>query len=333
MQAPRLKGRLMTRHMARRLAAVMALALALVGLTASAAQAAGLTNVVWSVSKPNPSSTSVRYSWVFTTATLGTIASIQFTVPAGTAGAALTPVDYYGIGVGTASLAGTTVTYTVTAPASVAAGVNVLISIDGFTNTATPGTYASTVTTRTNVPATIDTAGSGNVSINTNTTGVTVVVARSASFSNDTTSFTMLMDPSVASLSDQTHAVNLSVATNAANGYTLTTKVNQQLTGTANPGKTFAAVSTGIATGVASGSFPANQFGYTASGSGVGTVQGAGFGGGGYVGYTTGGEVPFSSTGPTLADTITLTNRAKVNALQSADTYTGTITYTVTPSY
>jgi len=77
----------------------------------------------------------------------------------------------------------------------------------------------------------------------------------------------------------------------------------------------------------------ANRFGFAASGTGVGTVQGAGLAGGNYVGYTTSGEVAFSATGPTNGDTIALVNRAKINNLQPADTYTGTITYTVTPGY
>ena len=315
------------------MAAVSAMVLVLVFGAAVPAQALALTNVAWSLSKPNPASTAVRYTWSFTTASAGTVASITFSVPAGTTGPALSVVDYYGVGVGTASLnTGTnTVTFSVTAPAAIAAGVNVLVSMDGFVNTNTAGTYASTVTTRTNVPATIDTAGSSNVTINTNTTLATVVVARATTFSNDTTGFTLLMDPSLPALADQSYPVHLAVATNSGTGYTLGVKVDHQLTGVA-PANTFAAVSAGVATGVASGSFPANKFGYAVSGTGVGTVQGAGLATG-YVGYTTGYETVFSATGPTSSDAITITNRAKIGYQQSADTYTATITYTVSPTY
>ena len=36
---------------------------------------------------------------------------------------------------------------------------------------------------------------------------------------------------------------------------------------------------------------------------------------------------------PTNGDTVVLTNRAMIDYTQKADTYTGRITYTVTPSY
>src|SRR5689334_1692080 len=116
--------------------------LLLAGLVASVpASAAPLTNVGWSASKPHPGDTGVRYSWNFTTASSGTIKTVAFDVPAGTAGAALSVADVYGITAGgTASLSGTTVTYTMASGLAVGAGVNVLVAIDGFTNTATPGT-------------------------------------------------------------------------------------------------------------------------------------------------------------------------------------------------
>lgn len=58
---------------------------------------------------------------------------------------------------GTETLSGTTVTYAFTATAA-AAGTPFLIAIDGFTNTATPGTYTSSVTTYDNAatPAIVD---------------------------------------------------------------------------------------------------------------------------------------------------------------------------------
>lgn len=325
----------MARKKHRRAIVAVVAAVGVLGVV-SPAHAAAFTNVSWSVSQPQPSSTSVRYTWSFTTATTGTVASVTFTVPAGTTGVALTPIDVYGVSAGTAALnTGTnTVTYTVTTPASIASGTGVLISLDGFTNTAAAGTYASSETTLTAGAATIDTGTSNSVGINTSTTAVTVVVARSTSFSSDTTGFTMLMDPSVAALADQSHVVNLAIATNAAHGYTLSTKLlTQQLTGLTNPTSSFTAASAGIATGVASGSFANNRFGYTQTGTGVGTVQGAGLLAAGYVGYTTGGEVSFSAAGPTNGDTVAVTNRAKINYLQPADTYAGSIVYTVTPSY
>jgi hypothetical protein len=325
----------MQRTFLRRLVALAVITAGALTIVATPASAASLTAVGWSVSKPHPGDTAVRYTWNFTTATTGSIKSVTFSVPTGTAGAALSVVDAYGVGAGTASLTGTTVTYTLTNDVSVSAGVSVLISIDGFTNTSTPGSYASTITTRDNTATTIDTAGSNTVAINNNTTQVLVQVARSTGFTLDTTAFNLLMDPTVPALADRSKAVSLTVATNASQGYTLTTKIDRQLTGTAHGTDVISAISAGKATGVATGSFSANRFGYnvTVGGGGVGTVQGAGFASTGFVGYTTGGEVVVASTAPTNGDTVTITNRAKVDYQQPADTYTATVTYTITPSY
>jgi hypothetical protein len=290
-----------------------------------------LTGVAWSVSNPHPGSTGVRYTWSFTTGS-GTnlITAVTLTVPTGTTvPAANVPsvVDNYGIGVGTALFDGTnTVTYTVGGGgSSLPSGTPVLISMDGFTNTSTANSYTSVVNTS------FDSGTSPVVGINDNTTAVTVVVARSTAFTSDTTSFSLLTDPSVAALKDVTHDVTLTVSTNANSGYTLQTKVNQLLTGFVR-GRTIAAASNGMATGV--GSFATNTFGYKmVKSGGVGTLQSAPLLSGDYIGYTTGGENTFAATAPTNLDTVVLTNRAKVDYTLSADRYLGTITYTVTPTY
>ena len=316
----------------------LALAVLAAGSTlalATPASAATLTAVGWAVSQPHPGDVAARYTWNFTAATTGTVKSVTFTVPAGTAGASLTVVDAYGIGSGTAALSGTTVTYTLGTATSIAAGVSMLISVDGFTNTATPGTYASTVTTRDASDATIDTAGSNSVDINANTTQVLVQVARSTGFNLDTTAFNLLIDTSMPALADRTNTITLTVATNASQGYGLVTKIDRQLTSAAHATDVIDAASAGKATGYAGGAFPTNKFGYhvAVSGGNVGAVQGAGFAGTGFVGYTTGGEVVVASAAPTNGDTITITNRARVDFRQAAGTYTATVTYIVTPGY
>ncbi|MFD0524621.1 hypothetical protein [Paractinoplanes durhamensis] len=303
-----------------------------VGLAAPA-YAAPLTNVSWSLSQPQPGTANVRYTWSFTTPSGGIIQSVTFTVPAATAGSSLTVPDVYGLTGGTAALSGTTVTYTVTAPAAVAAGTSILVSIDGFTNTTSTGPFTSTVTTVVGGTNT-DTAVSGPVTISPSSTAVTVVVARSTAFSSDTTSFNMLMDPSVSALTDQTRAVNLTVATNAASGYVLNVKTSQPLTGTLHNTSQFTPVTGGMATGVATGAFSTGRFGYSLTASGVGAATSAPLTSGNYVGYTTGsGEDVVSATGPTNGDTVVITNRAKIDYSQRADNYTATVTYTVVPNY
>ncbi len=152
-----MKGRI-----ARRLAVTLSVA-ALAGmLSAVPASAASFTNVAWSVSNNASSVSGVSYTYSFTTATTGTIASITFGVPAGTAGTPAVVLNY-GIGAGTVGLASNTITYTVTSPVSVAGGIPILIEIGGLTNTPTIGSYTSAIATRDSVPANIDTATSNSM--------------------------------------------------------------------------------------------------------------------------------------------------------------------------
>ncbi len=297
------------------------------------ASAAALTNVSWSASKAHPSDASVRYTYSFTKATTESVSTVTFTVPAGTAGASLTVVDYYGISVGTAALAGTTVTYTVTVPASIAAGTPILISIDGFTNTATPGTYSSTVT------AASDSAASNSVTFDSNTTALTVVIARTISFSNNTDTILLLMDPSLSALTDRSHATtSLVVATNANNGYTLAAKATA-LTSTTGGSIVLPTATADVNTGVASGSFPTNTWGFAVPAPTSGGASGATLSratelaADKYVGHTTSNQTIVTQTKPTNGDTVPVTTRAKIDYLQAALTYTSTITYTATPSY
>lgn len=297
------------------------------------AHAAGLTNVAWAVSNSQTSSAAATYSWQFTPATTATLSSITMTVPAGTAGAPAIAANY-GIGAGSVGLSGTTVTYTVTVPASVTSGTPIYIELSGFTNTSTAGGYTSVVTTDNG--AAVDTGTSASVTFGSNATTATVVVSKSMTVTNDTTAFTLLMDPGVVALSDLNRSVTLNVKTNAGNGYTLNVKAGLLTSG----GLTIPAISAGIGTGVATGSFTANTFGYKMSAtagnaSGV-AVQGAGLSvANDYVGYTVGGEDAAVATGPTGAsgDTIVLNNRVSINYDTPGGVYTSTITYTVTPSY
>ena len=298
--------------------------------------AAPLTTVNWSVSKPHPGDTAVRYTYAFTTATAATLTRVTFTVPSGTAGAALSVADAYGVPTGgTASLAGTTVTYDfASTPTSVGAGVKVLVAVDGFTNTATPGTYSSTVTTYDNqaTPASVDSGTTNTVTFDNNTTAVTVVVARSTAFDNDTDSFTLLMDPSNPALADASRTVTLNVRTNGT-GYGLAMKATTLQNGSAT--YSIAPATAGVATGVTPAAFPVNRWGYSVgalSGDAVGVRQGA-LPAGNYVGYTSGGDTVVSSSGPTNSDVVTVANRVKIDFKQVATTYTSTITYTVTPTY
>jgi hypothetical protein len=313
--------------------ALLAALVAVLGLqmvTMGAASAAALTTVGFNVSRPQLGDTNVRYTWTFTTATTGTVATVTATVPSGTAGASLSVTDIYGIpSGGTVALSGTTVTYTLTTPTSVSSGVKVLIAVDGFTNTSTAGTYTSSIQTNTSVPAAIDgPTTSASITLSDNNTPASVVIARSTSFTNSATTQTLYVDPATAT--SMTAPLTLTVKSNGASGYALNVKATTMADSQSD---TIAAVSTGVATGVATGSFTANRWGYTMTKTGVGTLQGALATAGNYVGYTTAGENAVVASGVATTDTITLTNQVKVDFTQDAGSYTSTVTYLVTPTY
>ena len=327
----------------RRLAALAALAIAATPLLGIApASAATLTNTSWAVSNSQTGTTGVTYTYQLTTATAGTIGSVTATVPTGTAG---TPAvgTVYGLGAGSAALSGTTLTYTVTTPAAVAAGIPIYIEFTGLTNTGNAGSYTSTVTTKDNTPVTpltIDSGTSQSVSFGASNTAVTVQVAKSLTFANDTPSFTFQMDPSLPALADLSKTVNLTVTSNAGQGYTLAAADSGLKATSGSATYQIAAASTGVATGVPSGSFAANTFGVSAAltygGNSSAAVQGAGLStAGDYVGYTNAGQTLLSGTKPTgnAGDKLALTNRVKIDYTTPAGKYTDTITYTATPTY
>lgn len=301
-------------------------------LSVAPARAASLTNMSWSVSNNQVGATGVTYSFNFTPATTGTIKTITFAVSG--SGLAGTPTisRNYGIGAGTVSRSGQTITYTVTTAVSVAAGVPIYVELAGLTNSTTAGSYTTTVTTLTATPTTIDTGTSPAVTLSTNNTAVTVTLAKSLTFTVNTTAFELDMDPSLGALADQTAAVGLTVKTNANSGYTLSvadSATGLQSSSTGNP--TIGKVSTGKATSVAWPGAPA--WGYTVTATGA--TADAAFSGSKYAGYTSAGETIASRTTPTgaTADTITVTNRVAVDYSLAAGVYGDTVTYTVTPNY
>ncbi len=305
----------------------------LVGFVSSPAYAAGtLTKISWTVSNSQTSKTAVTYSFAFTTTTSATLTAVTMTVPAGTTG---TPVigTVYGLGAGTVALASNTITYTVTTPATVNANIPVYLSFTGLTNTATAGPYTSTITTQKSGPTTVDTGTSGSVTFGSSSTSATVTVGQTLTFTNNTPSFTLAVDPSQLN-NVQNQAVVLTVQTNASSGYTLAAAD----TGLSRPSPSFTipAVSTGPATGVAT--FPTKGWGASATLSGGGTdgaTLAAGLTGGNWVGYPSTAANFLTATGPTgaTADTLTLTNQVAVDYSVPAGTYTDTITYVVTPSF
>jgi hypothetical protein len=300
--------------------------------TASPASAATLTNMTWSVSNNQVGATAVTYSYSFKTATAGTIKTITFAVSG--SGLAGTPAinRNYGIPAGTVARSGQTITYTVTTPVAVAAGVPIYIEFTGLTNSSTAATYTTAITTLTSTPSTIDSGTSPSVTLAANNTAATVSIAKSLTFTVDTTAFELDMDPSLGALADQSATVGLTVQTNANSGYTLAVSdsaTGLQSSGTGNP--VIAKVSTGKATSAAWPGAP--KWGYTVTGTGA-TIDAA-FSGSKYAGYTSAGETIATRAGSTggSADTISIANRVAIDYSVPSGVYSDTLTYTVTPNY
>jgi hypothetical protein len=299
----------------------------------TAANAAALTNANWSVSNNQVSATNVTYTYSFTTATTGIIKSITFVVSGAGLGGAPAIVRNYGIGAGSVAIVGQTITYTVTAAVSVSAGIPIYIELSGLTNTGTAGAYTTAVTTRTAAPATIDGPTNTNaVTMAANNTAITIAIAKSLTFTLNTTAFELDMDPSLPALADQQQAVGLTIQTNAHSGYTLTVNDNASgLVSAASGSPTIPKVSSGKATSVTWPGAP--NWGYTVTATGA--TADAAFSGTKYAGYTSAGETVAShgsATGGT-ADTITITNRFAIDYSVPATTFTDTVTYTATPNY
>ena len=319
-----------------RFGAPLAVAIAVVAcvlvFSVAPASAGTPTNMSWTVSNNQVSATGVIYAYSLKTATAGTIKSITFTVSG--AGLAGTPAisRAYGIGAGTVALAGQTITYTVTTAVAIPAGIQIYIELSGLTNSSTAGSYTTAITTRTSVPATIDTGTTPAVTLAANNTAVTVTLAKSLTFTVNTTAFELDMDPSLPALADQSATVGLTVQTNANSGYTLAvadSATGLQSSGTGNP--VIAKVSTGKATSLA---WPgAATWGYTVTGTGA-TID-PGFSASKYAGYTSAGETIATRSGATggTADTISIATRVAIDYSVASGVYSDTLTYTVTPNY
>ncbi|MCM3885692.1 hypothetical protein [Frankia sp. R82] len=309
------------------LGAIIAGALVVSGGPASAAT---LTDVSWSVDNNATGATGVTYTWSFTTLTAGTVTSVTFTVPAGTTG---TPTisSVAGLGAGTVALdTGTnTVTYTVTTPAAVAAGVPVFVQFGGFTNTDTPSPppLNSTVTTQATGPATIDTGTSADVNFGDSNTAVTILLGRSLIFTNDTPAFTLQPVPGTPAGPVAAKTVTLTVQTNAGGGYTLAAAMA--------PDPTFVQQESTAGSATLTTNRFAAQATLTPSSTSGATLS-APYTADKYVGYdpTTPQTIVTATAGTDGGfDTLTLNNQIAVDFSQPSGAFHGNIVYTVTPTY
>ncbi|WP_433794249.1 hypothetical protein [Actinoplanes sp. CA-252034] len=280
------------------------------------------TSAAWFwVSDAGLSATRVVYGWEFVSRSATAIKSITLTVPV-SATTSVYLVDAVNLPTtGTVSLSGGVVTYTLAATVTVPAGRHMHLSIAGFTNTGSGGLQYSTITTLTSGGAAVDVSTSGGVYFSL--AAPVLPVPRPAAAVTSPVATKIYVDPLLQP--DTTVVTTLTVNVNATNGYALT------VSGTALTGVngTLAPVSANLASAVASVSFGVNRIGYTATVTGQGSYNATA---GSYAGYTTGGETAVTSTRPTVVtgDTVQITNRIRIDYLQTAGTYSGTLSYQVT---
>lgn len=150
--------------------AVASGATASVGFTATV-----LTNLSWGASLTQTSTSGVDYTYSLTTGSSSNLTSITMSVPAGTSGtptvASLTAQAGYTITLPspTVTLSGTTLTLSFTLT-YLPSGTVVSIQINGITNTPTPGSYTSSVTTY-DATTSIDSGSTPTVSFNSTVLG------------------------------------------------------------------------------------------------------------------------------------------------------------------
>lgn len=320
----------------RRLALLVAVALAASVAVATPGRAAPLLSPTWHVSNTTTGAGGVAYSWSFTTATAATLSSVTFSVPTGTTTAIVNVQDVYGLPAGGTALLNETAgrtRYTLPAATHIAAGVKVFVKLGGFTNTLVAGSYTSTVRTFDNqaTPAEVDSGTSAAVTMATSGATSHLSPRREVTFTSDTDSFVTVLDPSSASSADSTRTIAFDVSTTAGSGYTLSTRASALAT---PADVTLAAVSSGTASGVTPAAFPVNRWGFSVGapgGDGGATRQGA-LADGKYVGYPGSDETIVQAGGPATTS-IRMDVRMRVDYKQPAGTYSSLITHTLTAQY
>lgn len=230
-----------------------------------------------------------------------------------------------------------TIDYAVTTPASVAAGITIYFSADGIANPAVVESGPFIVHDYETLGGTpgymVDVGASSNITYSANNTAATVIIPESLTFTNNTPAFTLLPIPNGGPVSD---TVDLSVLTNAGSGYSVSAWSTPISATIGAHTYTLAQGSTSGSTSLAIDTFAA-QASLTSGGTDGAALQGAYATSGNYVGYnaTSPGADIVAASGPTgnTPDTIAIDCTTSVDYAQPAGTYTGTITYVVTPNY
>ncbi len=142
----------------------------------------------WSASATGVSATGVSYTYTFTTATPAALSSVTLSLPT-SAVKTLTVGSVTGVPTGTAAMTATLVTYSFTST-QIAAGTAVSLTIGGFTNATTAGTYSSTITTQNGATAVDSGASSPSLVLTTGTLTAPTWTTSSSVGASTNTSYT-----------------------------------------------------------------------------------------------------------------------------------------------
>jgi hypothetical protein len=152
--------------------------------------------------------TKASYEILFTTATAGTITTITMAFPPGFSVTSAILIERSGIGAGALSASGTTLTYTVSSPVSIPAGIPMRLEIANIVHPGVPGAFLVTITTK----------NSFNVLDGPTSSTTPIVQIGAAAIANGAVTNPKLADNSVASRNVAPGAIGTTQLSNGAVG-------------------------------------------------------------------------------------------------------------------
>lgn len=334
-------------------------------------QAGTFTPAKVTISDSRAGNASTTYDFAFTTTVTSSIKQLDVVFCTTASGSCSTPTGILTTGATRASdnIAGTGRTDTFTGNGTLSTVITtpstqstqaVTVSYTGITNpTTTDSTFFARVTTYSDTGSTvIDSASVAFAILTTTSIAVTASVASTFTFSVaavtsgsvngatiDVSGSTANSIPfgTLASTTPKIAAHDLTVTTNAANGYTVTVKATADpplVDGSNNIDAfsgTNASPTTWSSPAGSSASVNTGFFGYTTNDASLGTGTATRFtssGGNKWAGTTTSPlEVAYSATGVGSSEITRVGWQSEVNGLQPAGAYTGTVVLVATPTY
>lgn len=328
--------------------------------------AGALTSSKVTISDSRAGQTGVSHTFTFTTATTDTIATVQMQYCTTASGACSTPSgisttdatqgSISGLGTSSSDFSTNgTINLTVTSPVSISSGTTITLPYTGITNPITANSsFFVRLTTKNGSAQTIDSTVVAFAVLTSSSLLVTANVGATFSFEiapittgsvngasvtvSDTTASTVPFGV-LNSGSSAVAAHDITVTTNASNGYVVTIKSSDPpLTDSSNNIDTFTGTNASPTTWSAPAGSSANVntgfTGYTTEDTSLCTGTGSRFSSNKWAGpETTPYEVMCNTNAVLTGETIRVGWKAEVNGIQPAGQYSGTFILVATPTY